>query len=578
MSTDVTQPLSTAQKAALEAFKHEEGDGRKFAAKVERFKGTGKNKGRTKTVVMSRRSDVAQALLTHRRRPLRLDQHKFFIPVYDIRSPLLILKCGRQVAKSTTLCNLLLIESMIHEAFRTLYVSPSSMQTRQFSNEKLTPTMMDSPIVKDHFLDGTCIDQVYEKTLVNGSHIFLRYAFLSADRARGIPADRLFLDEIQDILKDNVKVIAECLSFSDYAYELYAGTPKTMDNTIEEYWRWSTQMEWAIPCELHSPVHWNILGIGNIGREHLICDKCGKQIYPESGQWVTTNPGAEYVGFHVTQLMVPWKQEEDRWRKDIIWKYENWPTALFFNEVLGESHDQAAKPITQTELMQCCYPINKQHGIPSEHLILSPTTDVTRRENYAGVDWGEGRSEGSVQQGKKRNASFTVLTIGTFISPEVFWPFYIKKYEGREIDPEFIKKDIAQKMFQFNVRCIGVDWGHGWGMNSHLINQIGRDKVMEFQYVARLRQRIQWDKLAFNFKVNRSLVIAEFLAALKEGQMLFPVWEEFERFARDILGVYIDYNERMKTMYYDHPLDTPDDAMHSMIYARMCGMINQGRF
>ena len=390
--------------------------------------------------------------------------------------------------------------------------------------------------------------------------------------------DLLFLDEIQDILKDNVKVIAECLSFSDYGYELYAGTPKTMDNTIEEYWKWSTQMEWMIPCPLHTPIHHNILGIDHIGRKHLICDKCGAQIYPEAGQWVVTNPGGQYVGFHVTQLMVPWKQDPDRWEKEIIWKYENWPTAVFYNEVLGESHDQASKPITQSEVMQCCWPINKHGNLKTQHLTLQPEGNIKTRENYAGVDWGEGRGEGKQVGGKKRHASFTVLTIGTFVHEHLFWPFFIKRYEGREIDPEFIKKDIVRLCHIFGVNCIGCDWGHGWGMNSHLINRLGRDKVMEFQYVAKLRTRIKWDKEAFNFKINRSLVIAEFLTNVKEQNLLLPVWEEFETFAADILGVYIDYNERQKTMYYDHPIDQPDDAMHSMIYARMCGMINQGRF
>jgi hypothetical protein len=559
LSTAENGQLSTVAQKAEDYFSKEEGDGRKFPASLTVVKGTGRHRGKTKRIISGTRSSVAQALLVHRRKPLRLDQHAFFLPVYDLKSPLMLLKCARQVAKSTTLCNLMLTESMVHEAYRTLYVSPSSMQTRQFSNEKLTPTMNDSDIVQDHFVDRNCISQVYEKTMLNGSHIFLRYAFLSADRARGIPADRLFLDEIQDILKDNVKVIAECLSFSDYGYELYAGTPKTMDNTIEEYWKWSTQMEWVVPCQRHTPVHWNVLSVENIGRKHLICDKCGEQIFPESGQWVVTNPGGEYVGFHVTQLMVPWKQDAERWRKEIIWKYENWPTAVFYNEVLGDSHDQASKPITQSELMQCCWPINKQDPIKSEHLYLAPEGTMAGRENYAGVDWGEGRSEGKMVEGKKRHASFTVLTIGTFVSEQIFWPFFIKRYEGREIDPEFIKKDITQLCFKFGVNCIGCDWGHGWGMNSHLINRLGRDKVMEFQYVAKLRQRIKWDKLAFNFKVNRSLVMAEFITACKEQNLLLPVWEEFEKFAKDILGIYIDYNERMKTMYYDHPIDQPDD-------------------
>ena len=553
----------------------DEDDGRKFNAELRNVLA---KSGKEKRFIIAKKSDAAQALLTHKRKPLRLDSHKFFIPVYDLNSKMMLLKCSRQVGKSVSLCNMILIESMAYEAFRTLYVSPSSMQTRQFSNEKLTPTINDTPLIKKYYQDKNCIQQVYEKTFTNAAHIFLRYAFLSPDRARGIPADRLCIDELQDILKDSVKVIAECLSFSRFQYELYAGTPKSHDNTIEEYWGWSDQMEWAVPCDKHTPKHYNILGTANIGKKSLICDKCGGQIYPESGQWVVTNPGGEYTGFHVTQLMVPWKQGEDEWKKQIIFKYENWPEATFHNEVLGVSHDQASKPITQTEIMQCCHPVSKQHQIPSEHLILTPDQEVLKRANFAGVDWGEGRGEGKVEAGKKRHASWTVVTIGTFVNENLFWPYYMKRYTGKEIDPEFIKRDLVRLCNIFKVRIIGADWGHGWGMNSHLINYLGRDRVMEFQYVAKMKERIKFDKLSFTFRVNRSMAISNFLTAIKDQDILFPVWEEFKTFARDILGVYIDYNERLKTMYYDHPIDQPDDAMHSLIYARLAGLISMGKY
>ena len=538
--------------------------------------------GRDKQVVLAKPSDMAQGILNHRRRQLLLDRHSFFLPVYDLNAQMMLLKCGRQVAKSTTLCNLILIEMMTYDAFRILYVSPSSMQTRQFSNEKLSPTMHDTEFIQDHFIDGEVVDQVFEKQLTNGSHLFLRYAFLTADRARGIPADRLMIDEIQDILKDNVKVIAECLSFSDYALELYSGTPKTFDNTIEEYWGWSTQNEWAIPCDCgggHSGgKYWQIVSIDNIGKEGLVCRKCDRPIHPERGQWIIGDKTGEYIGFHVTQLMVSWKQDTERWRKEIIFKLENWPEAVFYNEVLGESRDQASKPITQSAIQECCYPINKVDRIPSEHFIADRHPEISSHLCYAGIDWGEGRSEGKVESGKKRHASFTVLTIGCFVREDVFWPFFIKRYEGREIDPEFIKEDILNWCGLFNVAMIGVDWGHGWGMNSHLVRNYGREHVMEFLYVARLKSRYKWDSEAFNFKINRSLAISEFLDACKRQKMLFPVWEETKEFAKDILGIYIDYNERMKTMYYDHPIDQPDDAMHSIIYARIAGMMAESRY
>src|SRR5690606_32762512 len=148
------------------------------------------------------------------------------------------------------------------------------------------------PFIKEFFVGKGVTDQVFEKTLLNGSYMFLRYAFLTPARARGIPASRVFFDEAQDLLKDNIKVISQSLSASLLASgvpgrEMLAGTPLTLSNTLEEYWQWSTQNEWLVPCDCKSPRYWNFLDERCIGKKGLICSNCGKLIDPAQGQWVT---------------------------------------------------------------------------------------------------------------------------------------------------------------------------------------------------------------------------------------------------------------------------------------------------
>ena len=233
-----------------------------------------------------RRSDIAQAILHHLGKPLRLDNHAFLLPIYNDQDSQLVMKCSRQVAKSSTICNLQVLEAVLRPHWRTLYVSPSHQQTRQYSNEKLRPTLYDSPLLKNVFLGKGVIDQVFEKTLLNGSYIFLRAAYLTAARARGIPASRVFFDEAQDLLKDNIKVISQSLSASLISAgvegsEMITGTPLTHSNTLEEYWRWSTQNEWLIPCDCKggdAGGYWNFLDERNIGKTGLICSNCGKPL------------------------------------------------------------------------------------------------------------------------------------------------------------------------------------------------------------------------------------------------------------------------------------------------------------
>jgi hypothetical protein len=69
---------------------------------------------------------------------------------------------------------------------------------------------------------------VHEKSLNNQSKIFLSYAEIEADadRVRGIAADALYWDEIQEVSHDALPVVEETLSASLYGFKRYTGTSK----------------------------------------------------------------------------------------------------------------------------------------------------------------------------------------------------------------------------------------------------------------------------------------------------------------------------------------------------------------
>ncbi len=354
----------------------------------------------------------------------------------------------------------------------------------------------------------------------------------------------------------------------------------TFANTLEEYWRWSTQNEWLVPCDRHTPRYWNLLDARNIGKSGLICSKqgCGRPIDPARGQWVTTAPGEFYEGYHVSQLMVPWKQSVEAWRTEIVLPLERWPEAKFYNEILGISFDSAAAPITALELQRCCHPVKKVSNLDTSRFTFQRGPAHAGLRCFAGIDWGEGRQEGDVDKGKKRFASWTVLTLGAYVNEDVFWPFLMKRYTGREIDPELIIPDVLNICGMFGVEVIGADWGHGWGMNSRLFHARGRDRVMQFAYSSSLRERKSWDPASYKFVVNRNAVLSNLFLDLKKQRFAFPEWTTFEPYAKDILADYVEYHEKTKTMAYDHPIDQPDDALHSLAYCKLAADITLGRF
>jgi len=237
-------------------------------------------------------------------------QRRYLRQIYDTPSIRTLLKCGRQVEKSTLLGNTLLSYSCINSAMNCLYVSPTSLQTKTFSNDRLREPIETSSYLKS-WTTSKLVDSISLKKFINRSQITLRYAFLNADRCRGIPADIICLDEVQDLLTDNIGVIEECASHSVLniggkthkgGLFIYSGTPKSLDNTLEFYWsNQSTQNEWVVPCHRHaiqagdsmSKVYWNILDEDNIGLKSVVCDRCHNPIdvADPMAQWASLNPG-----------------------------------------------------------------------------------------------------------------------------------------------------------------------------------------------------------------------------------------------------------------------------------------------
>lgn len=487
-------------------------------------------------------------------KPIDMSGREYLRAIYNGKAARTLLKFGRQSEKSTTLCNKISLNSAFLPYFQTIFVSSSASQAKEFSNERIATTWKESSFIADYLLDSECTDRVDQRGLLNGSNVYFRYAFHNADRCRGISSDMCCLDEIQDIRTDNIAVIEECVSHSPrnvrghpYKSFLYAGTPKTSNNAMEFFWQRSTMREWGIKCTHCN--HWNLeLNLNNIGKHHLICEKCGGQIYPQSGKWIVTNPGATWDGFHVCQLQVPWLD----WKDDIIYKLENYAQHRFFNEVLGLSYDSGSKPLTTAMMRACCDQERNDWWMYDEMNIPQPC--------FAGVDWA-----------LTAEKSYTVLTIGAYLPyPGKFMILFQKRYEGRESDIDSQIEDIKMKCEQYNAQLIGCDWGAGVPQNLKLMQHFGADRVLQFYNSGNQKARVKWNADRMMFTISRTTIMTDLFNMIEKGRIEFPCWAIYEKFARDFLNVNIEYNKD-GVLYYDHSPDSPDDVVHSSMYAMLCG-------
>ena len=514
-----------------------------------------------------------QIPLKGRIEPFSLNERDYLRTIYDTGAQRRLLKFGRQCEKSTLLGNLCLSYCCLNPAFRALYVAPSADQSKTFSQDRLADVMEISPLLQS-YTNSKLTDAIFHKRFVNHSNVRLRYAYLNADRTRGIPSDLVLIDEIQDILVDNIPVIEETASHSAWKLFCYSGTPKSTDNTIEHYWtNFSTQNEWAVPCYRHgvpktpSTWHWNILGEKNIGEEGLICDRCSEPIDPycPDAQWASLNPITEsnrrrvtYEGYHVPQIMVPWILHHD-WA-DILRKQEKYPRAQFYNEVLGLSYDSGDRPITREQLRSCCR--EELHLGDFEH-----HKQLGHRQIFAGIDWGSAEN------------SYTVMALGAYTGTGNFSIFWIHRFTGAEAEPDVQLDAIRNIISEFHVKQIGCDYGGGFDRNAALIKTYGAGRVLKYQYNDTQRKaKIYWEPGHQRFMVHRSEVMTDIFSALCNGQVDLPCWEDFrDPYGDDILHIFREYNARTRMQQYHHSPGTTDDSFHAILYCMLASMISNPR-
>jgi len=477
--------------------------------------------------------------------------------IYDTASRRVLLMCARQVEKSTLLGNISLSYSCIVPGYRTLYVSPSATQTKTFSADRIKEPL-ETSIVLRQFTTKMLSQNILEKQFVNRSKITLRYAFLNADRCRGIPAWGLLLDEIQDILNDNIPVIEACQNHAPkhWRRNIYSGTPKSLDNTIETYWSsMSTMNEWVVPCE--GCKMWNILGEKNIGKKGVICEKCGKDIHAQhpKAQWAAQRKFDDvkvpFEGYRISQLMVPWVD----WNEILI-SYEKSGRDKFYNEVLGISYDSGMRPLTRAQVRACCNPDMSMMNL-GMYKQLSAAQPI-----FAGIDWGTGEH------------SYTVLTLSTYINRK-FRAFYMHRFIGEETEPDRQMDLIIELLRYFNVALIGTDYGGGFYPNDKLVRVFGPQKVWKYQYASNPKVPYKWNPQLKRYILHRTEVMSQIFNAIKRRRECeFPKWEEFETpYAQDMLNIFSETNKQIRMIQYKHAVDKPDDSFHSFLYSWLVSML-----
>lgn len=517
------------------------------------------------------RSTIAEGLFYVDGKPLSLEDYPMFQAVYDGKYPRLLLKTGRQVTKSTTLAAFMIAEALATAPFKSYYVSPTQEQTRKFSHTRVAKILAYSPALRTGFVNANSIDNVLLRMFNNGSEMAFTYALDDPDRARGYSADRCCFDEVQDILYEAViPVVEECMANSNYQYSAYAGTPKTMENTIEFLWSQSSQTEWCMHCE--GCGKWTFIdSVKAIGKMGPICLKCGKDLNPRHGQWIDmVKDQSPYgiKGFHVSQPIMPsnvpaaWQPGSDgynaavdRWAK-LLWKMESplYGDSKFLNECIGVSTSTGVRLLTKEALEALCDEKLEMTRLP---LPLSKEGIV---RVVAGVDWSGGGAEVKGSEGVFK--SRTVMHIwGQQADGRLRTLFYKIFPNGHAIG--WID-EIVELANAWGVTMLAADAGEGALANSYLRAKLGDHRVVAVRYM-NLSKPVDWNAGSMAFHLDRTTLIDNYAKFLLAKQAVYPKLVQAQPAINDILNVYEEVTMQGHKVWRHSPT-MPDDCLHAQLF------------
>jgi hypothetical protein len=468
--------------------------------------------------------------------------------VYGSEARNFVIRASRQTEKSTFIVNTLLYEMIRRPGVQVLLVTPRLEQASVLVRSRLIPALQQSPLLRRALLGRSKKPpQLTHMQFRNDSQLFVRAAFRTADAVRGISADILLVDEIQDIAAGDLPVLQETLSHSKLGRTVLCGTPKMVENILECTFSESTANEWTLTCPAcRTDV---ILDEFALGPHGIICRHCQAALDVSTGRWVPRNPGSFWgAGFWLNHAMVPWLDYEE-----ILNRQRIYDVAKFKNEVLGLSTTLGEHVVSRAELEACC----------DERPMAEARRDfpaAARDKIIAGIDWGGG--------GKSR----TVVVLGWMRKDFVFEIRKFCRFRPDE-DTDQLLHGVAELLRKFHVRYIAADGGgSGHHLNRLLLDRLNLHHGMYAILYSATDQEPRQEGLLLKWTVNRSATIGSLFSRVKKGSIVFPRTADCGSFLDEFACELATFDDLNRTIRYTHPDNVQDDAMHAANYALLLGV------
>ena len=300
-------------------------------------------------------------------RPFRLQGHEYQRDMLTDDAPRQVFLKGAQVGV-TSIQMVKTLHGLISGRYPqgVLYLFPSLGDVQDFSRGRFNPLINDNEAISRHVQDT---DTMGIKR-IGGSMLYMRGA-RSTSKAGGfkrsstalksVPADRLILDERDEMADDMVDLARERLSHSEVKEEVHLSTPTIPDYGVDKLFQGSDQRHWFIRCgkcggetclEIEFPACLEELADGRVIR---LCQRCkDSEIHPRNGFWKALYPdkAKDMVGWRISQLNSIYVDPGEVLR--LYMDPPNGNMTEVMNSKLAAAHIAAENRLSPSEILALC--------------------------------------------------------------------------------------------------------------------------------------------------------------------------------------------------------------------------------
>lgn len=482
-----------------------------------------------------------ESVLTLEGQPVRFLDRPYIDGILGALDRNLVIRAGRQVEKSTYLAFRMSYELMRPNT-RVLLVCPRVSQTKQLMKSRFLKLLQDSPLLQRSLGMPRGRLNPSEIWFGNGSQLYARSAFRSADAVRGVSADVLICDEFQDIAAGFLPVLKETLAHSTRPVTILTGTPKEVTNHLEDAFALSTAQAWMVRCDACGTEV--VPDETSIGPDYYCCSACQQPIDWRRGQWVARNPQSTWgEGFWLPQIIAPWLTPRKFHEKDA--EYDN---DQLLNEVFGLPTMHGTLAITRAELEACC----------SARPMAASGNDLpadARRDVVLGIDWGSGLA------GK---AAVVVASQCFRTNRLKVWHWGLLSANERPTLDQ-----VTELCRRFGVRRVFADArGGGASENRALWSRLGGEQGLDITGIeyATNDGLVGKDGTLRKWGIDKTKWIGGLCTRIREKLIEFPASADCQIGFAHVGHEQVEYDEESRTSTYRAVDGRPDDLLHPLVY------------